>query len=103
MILTIDTSERGTYLPWFEARGKDRIIQNIKNIINTYKYEVAYMRGFGMSPEAIDSDVETMKTIITEDLLNNIKEYEPRATLKSLTVKEISADGGVVAVVQIEI
>lgn len=103
MILTIDTSEHSTSLPWFEAKGTDRIIQNIKNIVNTYKYEVAYMRGFGMSPDAIDTDVETMKSIITEDLLDNIKEYEPRATLVSVTVKEISADGGVVAVVQIEI
>ena len=103
MILTIDTSERGTNLPWFEAKGTDRIIQNVQNIVNTYKYEVAYMRGFGMSPEAVHTDVETMKSIITEDLLDNIREYEPRAKLISVTVTEISADGRVVAVVQIEI
>ncbi len=103
MKLTIDTSERSTSLPWFEARGTDRIIQNIKNIVNTYKSEVAYMRGFGMSPEAIDTDVDTMTSIITEDLLDNIKEYEPRAKLIAVDVKEITADGGVVAVVQIEI
>ena len=103
MILTIDTSVQSDNLPWFEAKGTDRIIQNIKNIVNTYKCEVAYMRGFGMSTEAIDKDVETMKSIITEDLLDNIKEYEPRATLKSVNVKEINADGGIIAVVQIEI
>lgn len=103
MILTIDTSEQSNKLPWFEAKGTDRIIQNIKNIVNTYKYEVAYMRGFGMSPDAIDKDVETMRGIITEDLLDNIKEYEPRATLISVNVKEINEDGGVIAVVQIEI
>ena len=103
MILTIDTSEHSNALPWFGASGTDRIIQNIKNIVNTYKHEVAYMRGFGMSPDAIDKDVETMRGIITEDLLDNIKEYEPRAKLISVTVKEISADGGVIAVVQIEI
>lgn len=103
MIVNIDTSTQSNRLPWFEAKGTDRIIQNIKNIVNTYKYEVAYMRGFGMSPDAIDRDVETMRSIITEDLFDNIKEYEPRATLKSVTVKEITADGGVVAVVQIEI
>ena len=103
MKLSIDTSEKSNALPWFEARGTDRIIQNIKNIVNTYKYEVAYMRDFGMSPEAIDTDIETMRSIITENLLDNIKEYEPRATLISVTVKEISADGSVVAVVQIEI
>ena len=103
MILTIDTADHGNKLPWFEAKGTDRIIQNIKNIVNTYKCEVAYMRGFGMSPDAIDKDVETMRGIITEDLLDNIKEYEPRATLVSVEVTEITEDGGVIAVVQIEI
>lgn len=103
MKLTIDTSEHSTSLPWFEAKGADRIIQNIKNIVNTYKYEVAYMRDFGMSPDALDTDIETMRSIITENLLDNIKEYEPRATLIAVNVKEISADGSVVAVVQIEI
>lgn len=103
MILTIDTSAQSSSLAWFEAKGTDRIIQNITNIVNTYKYEVAYLRNFGMSPDALDTDVETMKSIITEDLLDNIKEYEPRATLISVNVKEISADGSVVAVVQIEI
>ena len=103
MILTIDTSEQSNALPWFDAKGTDRIIQNIKNIVNTYKYEVAYLRGFGMSPDAIDKDVDTMRGVITEDVLDNIKAYEPRATLVSVTVKEISEDGGVIAVVQIEI
>ena len=56
-----------------------------------------------MSPDAIDKDVETMRGIITEDLLDNIKEYEPRAKLISATVKEITEDGGIIAVVQIEI
>lgn len=101
MIVQIDNSV-STGLNWC-ARGKERIVQNVVNILNTYKYEVAYMRGFGMSPDALDKDVETMKSIITEDLLDNIKEYEPRATLKSVNVKEITADGGVIAVVQIEI
>lgn len=103
MILTIDTSVRSDNLPWFEAKGTDRIIQNIKNIVNTYKYEIAYLRGFGMSPDAIDKDVETMKSIIIEDLFDNIAAYEPRATLKSVNVKEITDDGGIIAVVEIEI
>lgn len=101
MIVTIDSS-RGNILDW-SAKGKDRIIQNIFNILNTYKYEVAYNRDLGISPDILDKDVETMKSIITEDLFDNIKKYEPRAVLKSVEVTEITADGKIIAVVKIEI
>ena len=101
MLLTIDTSTNPS-LDWC-AKGTDRIVQNVRNIISTYKYEVAYMCGFGMSADALDKPVDTMKSIIMKDLYENIKLYEPRATLKEVTIKEINADGGVVAVVQIEI
>lgn len=101
MVLEIDNTTT-TGLDWC-ARGKERIVQNIVNILNTYKYEVAYMRGFGMSADAIDKPLEEMRSIITEDLFDNIKQYEPRATLKAVTIKEINEDGGVIAVVQIEI
>lgn len=101
MILTIDTST-ATPLDW-SAKGVDRIRQNITNIVNTYKYEVAYLRGLGISADALDKPLEVMQSTITEDLVDNIKEYEPRATLKAITIKEINEDGGVVAVVQIEI
>lgn len=103
MILTIDNSTQKNNLPWFTAKGTDRIVQNIVNILNTYKYEVAYMRDFGISPDAIDKDVETMRSTITEDLFTNIKNYEPRATLKAVTIQEINDDGSIIAVVQIEI
>ena len=101
MVIEID-STTATGLNWC-ARGNERIIQNIRNILSTYKYEVAYMRGFGMSADAIDKPLEEMRSIITEDLFDNIKAYEPRAKLKAVTIKEINEDGGVVAVVQIEI
>ena len=101
MILQVDNSTTPS-LNWC-ARGTERIVQNVVNILNTYKYEVAYKRGFSISPDIIDQDIETMKSIMIEDLFDSIKENEPRATLISVTIKEISADGGVVAVVQIEI
>ena len=100
-LVTIDSGKENV-LNW-AAKGQDRIIQNIYNILNTYKYEVAYNRNLGISPDVIDKDVETMKSIITEDLFDNIKRYEPRATLKSVEVKEISSDGKIVAVIKIEV
>lgn len=99
--ITIDSTNPIT-LDWC-AKGKERIIQNIHNILNTYKYEVAYNREFGISPDVIDTDIETMKGIIMDDLYENISKYEPRATLKSVDVQDVTSDGTVVAVVKIEL
>ncbi len=101
MLITINTTDNN--LPWFNAKGTDRIIQNVKNILNTYKYEVAYNRNLGMSPDIIDGDKDTIESLVINDLYDNIKRYEPRATLKAVSVKEITADGRVIAEIEIEI
>ena len=103
MIIDIANDTNNSNLPWGKAKGTDRIIQNVKNILNTYKYEVAYNRNLGISPDILDKDVETMKSIIMEDLFDNIKQYEPRAKLKAVDIKEITADGAISAVITIEI
>lgn len=101
MILTIDNSKEHK-LNW-AAKGNDRIVQNIYNILNTYKYEVAYNRDFGINPDIFDRDIETMKSIIIENLFDNINKYEPRATLKSVNIKEITEHGDIIAEIKIEI
>jgi phage baseplate assembly protein W len=101
MIIEINSSNAPS-LDW-AAKGTERIIQNINNILHTYKYEVAYNRDLGISPDLIDKDVETMKSIIAEDLFDNIQKNEPRAKLKSVTVTEVTADGEIIAELKIEI
>ena len=103
MVVTINTTENNNTLSWGRTKGKDRIIQNVQNILNTYKYEVAYNRNLGISPDIIDKDVQTMKNIIMEDLFDNIKQYEPRAKLLSVNIDDISMDGHIKAVIKIEI
>lgn len=90
-------------LPYRRLDRVDRVVQNIRNILNTYKYEVAYNRDLGINPDIIDKDTETMKSIIMQDLFNNIQKYEPRATLKSVDIKEVSSDGKITAEIKIEI
>ena len=104
MIVKLNTGDNNSSnLPWGNAKGNDRIIQNVQNILNTYKYEVAYNRNLGISPDIIDKDVETMKSIIMSDLFDNIKQYEPRAKLRAVEIKEITSDGVISAVITIEI
>lgn len=90
-------------LPYRNLDRTDRIVQNIRNILNTYKYEVAYNRDLGISPDIIDKDSETIKSMIMSDLFDNIKKYEPRATLKAVDITEISTDGKITATIKIEV
>lgn len=85
------------------AKGKDRVIQNIQNIINTYKSEVAYNRDFGISPDVLDTDMESVKIFLTEDLEDQISKYEPRAKLKSIDIQGITDEGGITVVAVIEV
>lgn len=100
MELIIDNSN--VRLNW-AAKGYDRIVQNILNILNTYKYEVAYERGLGISADILDKDAETVKSIIMENLFDDIKRYEPRATLKTVDVQSVGEDGHITAVITVEV
>lgn len=100
MELIIDNSSGR--LNW-RAKGNERIVQNILNILNTYKYEVAYNRGLGISADILDKDAETVKSIIMENLFDDIKRYEPRALLKAVDVQSVSDDGHITAVITIEV
>ena len=101
MIVDISTSKE-TRLDWC-AKGTDRIIQNIYNIISTFKGEVAYNRGLGISPDIIDKPLETQKSILAEDLFDSIKNNEPRAKVKSITINSVNDDGDFSASIKIEI
>lgn len=92
-----------TSLPYRNLDRTDRIVQNIRNILNTYKYEVAYNRDLGISPDIIDKDAETIKSMVMADLFDNIKKYEPRVTLKAVDITEISTDGKITATIKIEV
>lgn len=102
MVLEITNNDSGK-LPFGNIRGTDRIIQNVINIMNTYKYEVAYNRGFGISPDIIDKDIETMSAMVIEDLFDSIKTNEPRAKLISVDIQNIATDGHITATVRIEV
>lgn len=100
MLVTIDSSVPFK-LDW-AAKGKERVIQNVHNILNTRKYEVAYNRELGVSTDIIDADIYTIRSIVESDLRKNIELYEPRAKLLSADV-QATGDGSVVIVVKIEV
>lgn len=99
-VVALDT-ETAVALDW-SAKGKDRVIQNVLNILRTYKGEVAYNRAFGISPDIIDKPADEVQAIIADDLSARIAQDEPRAQLLSVTASH-SESGDIVISVRIEV
>ncbi|MBN1039016.1 hypothetical protein DVW12_09910 [Clostridium botulinum] len=82
------SSNNKNLINW-NAKGNDRILQNVNNILNTIKYEVPYDRLMGRDPKNIDSVLYKSKLALIEETYNLINTYEPRATVKSVEVENI--------------
>lgn len=72
-------------LNW-NAKGQERILQNVINILNTYRYEVAFDRVFGRNTDNIDRpNNEVIQNLIAETY-ELIEQYEPRAKVVEVNI-----------------
>ena len=70
MKYTINSNEQ--LINW-NAKGRERIAQNVNNILNTLQNEVPYLRSMGRNPKNIDSITTKTRYALTEetyDLIN---------------------------------
>ncbi|MBN1071142.1 hypothetical protein DVV81_08160 [Clostridium botulinum] len=74
-----------SYINW-NAKGDERILQNVNNILNTFKDEVPYDRLMGRNPDNLDKPLEKVKNQIIEETYDLINNYETRATVKSVDI-----------------
>lgn len=100
-IVTISTEQIGE-LNW-SAKGTERKVQNVLNILRTFKSEVAYNRSLGISSEMIDKPIDEARAILAEDLTTNIEQNVTGVRLLSLDIEEISDTGDISAKVTIEV
>lgn len=92
MIVNIDTSTMS--LKW-GTKGNNRIIQNIVNLLQTRKYEVAYDRTLGLSGDFIDKPAEEAIALATAEITDLILQREPRAILLEVLHAGIDQDGNI--------
>jgi len=88
MIIEIDTSKTEP-LNW-AAKGVERIAQNVRNLINTWRYEVAYSRNMGIDTNLLDKPPDVAAAMYTAEVYALITDYEPRAKVKE--VKYLGTD-----------
>jgi phage baseplate assembly protein W len=101
MLYEIDTSER-LDLNW-AAKGDQRVLQNIRNLMSTWRYEVAYDRTKGLDPAILDKPLEDAVALYTAEIYRLIETYEPSAMVRSVTFAGVDSEGNITLKVVIEI
>lgn len=89
MLYTVDTSKK---IDW-QATGDNLTLQNIGNIIRTFKYEVGYLRTLGISKDLLDLPLNKIKGRLTVEIIDQIKLYEPDVNVISVNILSIDQSG----------
>lgn len=87
----IDTSTTKG-LNW-SAKGKERIAQNVLNIIKTWQFEVAYNRNMGIATKLLDKPVDIASSLYISEIYKVVAEYESRATVKQVKFTGLDDEG----------
>ncbi|WP_041272382.1 hypothetical protein [Desulfitobacterium hafniense] len=101
-MITIDTSQVQVQLDW-SAKGSKRKAQNVLNLINTWRYDVAYNRVMGLNPDILEKPFPIASALYVADIYRLIHEYQPDVTVKDVQIKSIDPNGNIEAVVVIEV
>ena len=100
MIYNIDSSNSS--INW-NASGHESIIQNIINILNTVRYEVAYDRIMGRDSSNLDKNFNEIESLLIAETYDLIEEYEPRVKIENVYINQLeTGEINIRVVVEIE-
>ena len=83
----------------WSLRGNDRIAQNVRNLINTFRYEIPYHRTMGLPCSLIDRPVNVLLEEARVEIAQMLAVYEPRANVQDIQCSVNSGGNLVVEVV----
>lgn len=67
------------------ATVAEEVLQNILTIVATVKGTVPLDRDFGLDGSVIDKPVNLAQARLTADIVEKVRKYEPRATIRKVT------------------
>ena len=100
MVYTISTEDRS--IEW-GLTGKDRIAQNMLNLLRTKKFEVPFLREMGIDTDNIDNTVTYVQNNITNEVIELAEKYEPRVTILNVILKGQDDNGNLIIEVEMEV
>lgn len=100
MIVTIYSNDNS--IDW-EAKGADRIVQNVRNILRTRRFEVPFVPLMGINHEFIDALPQKIKSELSTHVTEVINAYEPRASVLDVSIESCDENGDYVIAVKLEV
>lgn len=87
----------------WSAKGTDRVLQNVMNLLKTKMYEVPFLRYMGIDPDLIDKRQQEVEIDLRINVKEMIETYEPRATFIDLTIEGVDENGDLIYYVEVEV
>lgn len=63
----------------------EEVLQNVRTIISTIRYEIPLDRGFGIDGDVIDMPMQQAQAKMTQEIFRAVRQYEPRAIIESIS------------------
>lgn len=89
MIIDLETKE----VVFGPSTVAQEIAQNIRNIVNTWYFEVPFFRDFGLQPDYLDSPPDYAQMQMRADLIEKINRDEPRAKVENISFSGDALNG----------
>ncbi|MDA3732031.1 hypothetical protein PBV87_11115 [Niameybacter massiliensis] len=93
MRYTIETLQVSS-LDW-NAKGDKRILQNIRNLLTTWRYEVAYDRTKGLDPSILYLPKDDAIALYTAEVYRLLETYQPDVEVVSVDLIKIDEEGNI--------
>lgn len=85
------------------ATGTDEILQNVSMILSTPKGSVPLDRNFGVDLSMLDMPIEMAQNLFTVQVIEAVQDYEPRATIQSVSYERNHLSGKLKPIVKVVI
>lgn len=66
------------------ATGDELILQNVANILRTFKGECGLNRKFGISSSTLDKPQMVVQAKLSKEIADQIRDYAPQVKLKNI-------------------
>lgn len=63
----------------------EEVLQNVRTIISTIKYEIPLDRAFGIDGDVVDMPMQQAQAKLTQEIFRAVRQYEPRAVIESIS------------------
>ena len=74
----------------YEPRNKlEEIMTNVGMILRVFKEEQPLNRAFSFDSELIDKNIDVVTNLMTSEIMQAVRNYEPRASVKGTQIEMI--------------